>query len=91
LKELCHFVAARRFDEFPAATVAHARRVIMDTLGVILGGSKDAPLEKLANLLGPSTNQRVSTRLGTPREAFFDARRTPKRSSRLHPGVRGRK
>jgi 2-methylcitrate dehydratase PrpD len=63
-KELCHFVAARRFDEFPAATVAHAKRVIMDTLGVVLGGSKDTSLERLAGLLGPSTNQKVSTRLG---------------------------
>jgi len=64
LKELCHFVATRRFDEFPPATVAHAKRVIMDTLGVILGGSKDTPLERLAGLLGPSTIQKVSTRLG---------------------------
>ena len=64
LKELCHFVATKRFDEFPAATVAHAKRVIMDTLGVILGGSKDTPLERLASLLSPSTSQKVSTRLG---------------------------
>ena len=64
LKELCTFVATRRFDEFPAAAVEHAKSVIMDTLGVILGGSKDAPLERLASLLSPSTNQKVSTRLG---------------------------
>ncbi len=66
LKELCHFAATRRLDEFPAATVGHAKRVIMDTLGVILGGSKDMPLERLANHLSPSTNQQVSTRLGHP-------------------------
>jgi 2-methylcitrate dehydratase PrpD len=36
----------------------------MDTLGVILGGSRDAPLERLASLLSPSADQKVSTRLG---------------------------
>jgi 2-methylcitrate dehydratase PrpD len=36
----------------------------MDTLGVVLGGSKDTPLDRLASLLSPSTNQKVSTRLG---------------------------
>jgi 2-methylcitrate dehydratase PrpD len=66
LKELCHFVATRRFDEFPASTVEHAKHVIVDTLGVILAGSKDTPIERLAGLLGPSTNQKVSTRLGHP-------------------------
>ena len=64
LKELCHFVATRRFDELPAAAVEHAKHVIMDTLGVILGGSGDEPLAKLASFLSPSTNQKVSTRLG---------------------------
>jgi len=64
LKELCDFVATRRFDEFPPATVEHAKHVIMDTLGVILRGSKDTPLERLASLLNPSTNEKVSTRLG---------------------------
>jgi len=64
LKELCHFVATRRYDEFPAATVEHAKHVIIDTIGVILGGSKDTPLERLASLLIPSTNQQVSSRLG---------------------------
>jgi 2-methylcitrate dehydratase PrpD len=47
LKELCHFVATRRFDDFPAAAVEHAKLVIMDTLGVVLGGSRDDPIEKL--------------------------------------------
>jgi len=64
LKELCHFVASRCFNEFPAATVEHAKQVIMDTFGVILRGSKDTPLEKLSSLLSPLTNQNASTRLG---------------------------
>jgi len=64
LEELCHFVATRRFDQFSPATLEHARRVIMDTLGVILAGSRDTPLERLATVFGPSTNQKVSTRLG---------------------------
>lgn len=64
LKELCHFVATRRFDDFPASAVERAKHVIMDTLGVVLGGSRDDPIEKLAGLLGPSMNHRVSTRLG---------------------------
>jgi hypothetical protein len=40
------------------------RRVIMDTLGVILGGSRDGHLERLGSFLSGSTNQMVSTRLG---------------------------
>ena len=64
LKELCSFVARRRFDEFPAATVGHAKRVIMDTLGVILRGSRDSHLERLSSFLSASTNQMMSTRLG---------------------------
>lgn len=38
----------------------------MDTLGVILTGSRDAPLERLTAVLGPPVNQKVSTRLGHP-------------------------
>ena len=64
LKELCSFVARRRFDEFPAATVEHAKLVIMDTLGVILAGSRDSHLERLSSFLSGPTNQMVSTRLG---------------------------
>lgn len=64
LKELCHFVATRQFNEFPPGTVEHAKRVITDTLGVILVGSKDSPLERLANFLNPPSDQKVSTRLG---------------------------
>jgi 2-methylcitrate dehydratase PrpD len=64
LKELCRFVAGRRFDEFPAATVEHAKRVIMDTLGVILRGSRDDHLERLSGFLRGSINQGMSTRLG---------------------------
>jgi 2-methylcitrate dehydratase PrpD len=36
----------------------------MDTLGVILGGCRDVPLERLAGFLSPSTDQKFSTRLG---------------------------
>jgi 2-methylcitrate dehydratase PrpD len=64
LKELCHFVATRRFDEFPAATVEHAKHVIMDTLGVILAGSQDPQLDQLSMLFVGDGSHKASTRVG---------------------------
>ena len=64
LYDLCSFIAGKRFNELPLDTVEHAKRVVMDTLGVILAGSQDLPLKKLENLFIPCEDQKVSTRLG---------------------------
>ena len=67
LRNMCEFVERTNFEQFPTSTVAHAKKVVMDTLGVILAGSQDHPLNQLAEYLIPSINQQqVSTRLGHP-------------------------
>lgn len=64
VRKLCGFVATQSFEEIPRATIEHAKRVVMDTVGVILAGSQDPHLERLAGLFAPSERQRTSTRLG---------------------------
>lgn len=64
--KLCEFVEGRRFEDIPRATVEHAKRVVMDTVGVILAGSQEAHLEKLAALFSLVGHQKSSTRLGHP-------------------------
>lgn len=64
VSELCHFVATTPLEEIPMRTVEHAKRVVMDTLGVILAGSRDPHLDQLATLFVAPGNQKVSTRLG---------------------------
>lgn len=67
LRNICEFVERLNFEQFPASTVTHAKKVVMDTLGVILAGSQDDSLNHLAEYLMPSMNQQqVSTRLGHP-------------------------
>ena len=64
VSELCHFVASKRLEEIPVTTVEHAKRVVMDTLGVIVAGSQDSHLHQLSKLFISPEDQRVSTRLG---------------------------
>jgi 2-methylcitrate dehydratase PrpD len=64
VSELCHFVASKRLEEIPVTTVEHAKRVVMDTLGVIVAGSQDSHLHQLSKLFISPGDQRVSTRLG---------------------------
>ena len=64
VSELCHFVASKRLEEIPVTTVEHAKRVVMDTLGVIVAGSQDSHLHQLSKLFISPDDQRVSTRLG---------------------------
>jgi 2-methylcitrate dehydratase PrpD len=64
VSELCHFVASKRLEEIPVTTVGHAKRVVMDTLGVIVAGSQDSHLHQLSKLFISPEDQRVSTRLG---------------------------
>lgn len=67
LRYLCEFVEKTNFEQFPTSTIIHTKKVVMDTLGVILAGSQDRPLNQLAEYLIPSINQQqVSTRLGHP-------------------------
>ena len=64
VSELCHFVASKRLEEIPVTTVEHAKRVVMDTLGVIVAGSQDSHLHQFSKLFISPEDQRVSTRLG---------------------------
>src|SRR2546422_8880384 len=55
LDRLAAFVAATRFDRLPAATVAAAKLVLLDTLGAIVAGSALPENGKLARLAAART------------------------------------
>src|SRR5437899_9753103 len=64
LDRLAAFVAATRFDRLPAATVAAAKLVLLDTLGAIVAGSALPENGKLARLAAARTPHRAATLLG---------------------------
>jgi 2-methylcitrate dehydratase PrpD len=66
VRKLCQFVESRRFEDIPRTTVEHAKRVVMDTVGVILAGSQEAHLQRLVTLFSPLDHPGTSTRLGHP-------------------------
>src|SRR6267143_646656 len=64
LDRLAAFVAATRFDRLPAATVAAAKLVLLDTLGAIVAGSALPENGKLARLAAARTPHGGATLLG---------------------------
>ncbi|MGC2414730.1 MAG: MmgE/PrpD family protein, partial [Stellaceae bacterium] len=54
VEELARFVAQTRCEDIPEAVRAHARLVLLDTLGVILAGGERPELRQLREGLGPS-------------------------------------
>src|SRR2546427_12139535 len=64
LDRLAAFVAATRFDRLPAATVAAAKRVLLDTLGAIVAGSALPENSHLARLAAARAPHGVATLLG---------------------------
>ena len=56
IETLARFVANTRFEDIPDAVVAHARSILLDTLGVILAGSERPEVrglrERLASTAG---------------------------------------
>ena len=64
LDRLAAFVAATRFDRLPAATVAAAKLVLLDTLGAIVAGSALPENGKLARLAAARTPHGAATLLG---------------------------
>ena len=54
VEELARFVAQTRWEDIPEAVRAHARLVLLDTLGVILAGGERPELRQLRERLGPS-------------------------------------
>ena len=49
---LADFFASTRFSDIPANVIEHAKRILMDTVGVILGGSTAPEAASLARRLG---------------------------------------
>ena len=64
LDRLAAFVAATRFDALPAATVAAAKLVLLDTLGAIVAGSALRENDELARLAAARSPHGAATLLG---------------------------
>jgi len=64
LDRLAAFVAATRFDALPAATVAAAKLVLLDTLGAVVAGSALPENGKLARLAAARSPHGAATLLG---------------------------
>ncbi len=64
LDALAEFAHRTTFADLPPATVAHARHVLLDTLGAILGGSRLPPNARLARLLAERSTNGTATILG---------------------------
>lgn len=52
IERLADFAVSTRFDQLPADAVDHARNILLDTLGVILGGCVEPQAAVLASRLG---------------------------------------
>ena len=64
LGQLAAFVATTRFDALPAATVAAAKLVLLDTLGAIVAGSALRENGELARLAAARSPHGAATLLG---------------------------
>lgn len=64
LDQLAGFASETRFDTLPAATVAAARLVLLDTLGAMLAGSALPENARLAELASTRSPQGKATLLG---------------------------
>jgi 2-methylcitrate dehydratase PrpD len=53
----CRFLSETDFNDLPSSVVAHARQVLLDTLGVIIAGSRVPEVNQLASRL-PVSNRR---------------------------------
>ena len=75
LDQLAGFAAKTRFDTLPAAAVAAARLVLLDTLGAILAGSALPENARLAELASARSPQGKATLLGhrSKADAFWAA------------------
>lgn len=75
LDRLARFAAATRFETLPASTVAAAKRVVLDTLGAIAGGSVEPENRKLARLATGRASQPSVTLIGhaVKSDAFWGA------------------
>ena len=81
IEELARFVAETRLDDIPAAVRAHARRTLLDTLGVILAGSNRPEVGAIRECLSGGTGATIYA-AGWPKA---DAR-----SAALVNGIAGR-
>ena len=89
IETLARFVANTRFEDIPDAVVAHARRILLDTLGVILAGSERPEVrglrERLASTAGRGATVSQSTASAptnpSPRSIHADSRRRSEGSS----------
>ena len=74
IEQLAAYVAAEAFDNLPPATLAAARRAILDTLGVTLAGSLEPTAARVRAMIEHRRGGREATILGTPlRSSIEDA------------------
>jgi len=60
LLNLCRFASELSLDRLPSEIVARSRLVLLDTLGVIVGGSPSEEVSKLAQHIGGSERNEAS-------------------------------
>ncbi len=84
VEELARFVAQTRLEDIPEAVRAHARLVLLDTLGVILAGAKAAGAERAARALGSQAPA------AAPRSTRAAGRVTTRAPQRCLNGIAGR-
>jgi 2-methylcitrate dehydratase PrpD len=54
LRNLCRFIGDTDLQDIPSHVIDHAKRVLMDTLGVMVAGSKLREVERMAESLAKS-------------------------------------
>ena len=65
IERLAHYVTAESFPRLPDATVLAARRAILDTLGVMLAGSREETAERARVVIGRRRSSPEATVAGT--------------------------
>ena len=66
IEQLAAYATAESFDKLPAAAVRAARLAILDTLGVMLAGSVEAPAVRARALIAHRRGTEEATVAGTP-------------------------
>ncbi len=72
IERLADYVAAERFEALPEATVAAAGQAILDTVGVMLAGSREQTAARGRALIAQRPGSGQATVVGTPRRASIE-------------------
>jgi 2-methylcitrate dehydratase PrpD len=72
IEDLAAYVSAESFAKLSAVTVRAARRAILDTLGVMLAGSREGTAERARALVAHRQSSDEATIIGTPLRASIE-------------------